>query len=84
MTNLRRFHRFPFGDPALAVQHGLDRLFVADLAESSHGQEVVAALRDATDEVADAWLESAGSLAQVFPNDPEFSRLYGLHNDDHG
>lgn len=81
VAGFRPFYPHAFGDPDLAKEHGLDSLFVAELADPSRVQDAVAGLRACSREVAGAWAESVGTPAQVIPNDAEFDRQYGMHND---
>ena len=78
---VRALHPFPFADPALARFYGVDRAYVIDLPAGTDTPRMVQALRGIPGAFDAVSLDGVGSLAEFFPNDPEFVRQYGLHNE---
>lgn len=79
VRNLRPAYPFPFGNPELAAQLGLDRLFILDVPEGTDTVRMAAEYRG-IDDVEWAQPDVIGTIATSLPNDPSFSLQWNMHN----
>jgi len=80
VTAIRPAYPFPFQNPGLAAELGLDRLYIMDVPAGTNTPDVVQALRVQGGEVEQAGTDVIGELAGFIPNDPDFASQYGLNN----
>lgn len=80
VQNIRPAYPFPFRNAALAVQLGLDRVYILDVPQGTNTPDVVQELRQEGGEVEQAGTDIIGELAGSIPNDPEFGMQYGMNN----
>lgn len=69
-----------FANPELARRYGLDRFFVVDVPAGTDTPAMATAVAALVDDVQTAGTDAIGEVADVFPNDPEFSRQWSLFN----
>jgi len=79
--DIRPIFNFDFIHADLAAKHGLDRFFVLEAAPGADMPAMAADFARHTDEIAAASVDAVGGVTSVFPDDPDFDRQWGLHND---
>ncbi len=82
VTNIRPVYSFEFKHPELAVQYGLNRLFIVDVPLGTDTPNMVHAFAAHKSEISSAGLDSIGGVggSQLIPNDVDFNKQYGMHN----
>jgi subtilisin family serine protease len=79
-TRMRPAYSEPFGNPALAAKYGLDRTFVIEVPEGTDTAAMAAAFAALGGDIELATVDTIGGVADVFPNDTNFSWQYAMHN----
>jgi len=79
-TRMRPAYSEPFSDPALAAKHGLDRTFIIEVPVGTDTEAMAAAFAALHEDIELATVDTIGGVADVFPNDTNFSLQYGMHN----
>lgn len=79
-TRMRRAYSEPFGDPALAAKHGLDRTFIIEVPQGTDTETMAAAFSALNLDVEVAAVDGIGGVADFIPNDTSFNVQYALHN----
>jgi len=82
--DIRPIFDFDFIHADLAAKHGLDRFFVIETAPGTDTPAMAADFSRHGDEIAAASVDTIGGLSNFIPDDPEFDRQWGLHNDGTG
>ncbi|MGD2108027.1 MAG: S8 family serine peptidase [Phycisphaerae bacterium] len=80
VKRMRGLYHRPFRRPDHAVRHGLDRTFILEVDPGTDVHALVDELSAIPGEVEYAEVDSVGTVADVFPNDPDFFLQYALHN----
>ncbi|MBW7906026.1 MAG: S8 family serine peptidase [Phycisphaerae bacterium] len=71
---------FPFGNPELAAQIGLDRYYLVNVPPGSDVRALAAALKRFPQVFSSVELDGIGGVADTIPNDTAFTQLWGMHN----
>lgn len=69
-----------FANPDLARKFGFDRLYVLHFPQGTDTPRAARRFRDQNEDVEVATTDAMGTVADTFPDDPEFDRLWGFHN----
>ncbi len=77
---MRPAYSDPFADPAAAARHGLDRTFIIEVPEGTDTEAMAAAFWDLREDIEVATVDTIGGVADVIPNDTNFSLQYAMHN----
>ncbi len=77
---IRPLYPNEFGNPELAAELGLDRIYVVDVPPGTDTPTMAADLQECAEDIEAAGASSIGSLAQLIPDDTWFSLQYGMHN----
>lgn len=80
VTAIRPAYPFPFQNPALAAQLGLDRVYILEVLPGTDTPRAVQTFQVPGGEVEQSGVDLIGELASFTPDDPEFTLQYGLHN----
>ena len=80
VSQMRPAYPDPFGDPALARNHGLDRTYIIEVPVGTDTPSMATAFAAILEDVELATVDGVGGVAQFIPDDPSFDLLYGLHN----
>ncbi len=79
-----RIHRaYPheFGNPQLAAQLGLDRIYLVDVPPGTDVPAMAVEFASHGDQVESAGVDRLGGPALFIPDDRDFDRQYGMHNE---
>ncbi len=80
VTHATPFLVVPAQNKALAARLGLDRTWLIHVPQGTDTPRMMAELNRFPGLIEFAELDGIGGIAEVIPNDPDFSRLYGMHN----
>ncbi len=69
-----------FANPELARKFGFDRLYVVQFPKETDTPNAARSLSGCSDDIEEASLDAMGTMADTFPDDTEFDRLWGMLN----
>ena len=84
VTRMRPVFAFGFANPNGATRHGLDRYFIVETPQGADIAAMVTEFAAHRDEIAAASVDAIGGVAAPLPNDTDFHRQWGMHNDGSG